>query len=565
MIFDNLVSSTTLPSIICFSLALIIIFYILYSKIYPSKVSMLNGLPSRKFRILLFLFSIIVSNAYFSLYRPLIPIIPEISLYGNIIESIIVGGLLYILLFYILKFIMNNDVIHLNKINKEIKFNPKSGYVFFIILILLLSTVFSSQSAIDLSNQDHSININTSGLENFAFSKNFTKLAYTINTRQGTQLVVKDLQDTSNTKIYSLCMENKTCIKFYNYQISNHSFISYYIIQKIIYYNSSTLFIYALNEINYFNETRFIFNLQTGYITSIKDNYPSSFHQSGATFFYEINASIYLTSYSYNMTNKSAYLILINDLTSNQIIIQLPNDTSTLSNGITISPDFSKLAVSGDNYIYFYTLSKGKNEFTATFIDKEVTNSIYYVDGFRFTSWKENSSTIYYSYYMSINDYTYFSLFNFTNHQGESIGGLNGNNLVNYVNITNSYFITNDLSNGTNQVQIYSYKNNNLKFLENSPNLYFEPFDYKNNFLAISGSNTPYEQFYLVSYDSTNNNLKIDQTLDIGSYQIINLLYTIRGFLEILTLVSAFALLLMLSFDNADDVSKKDYSSEMQE
>lgn len=525
-------------------------------------VSDFKGKPPVLFRILLLAFSLVFSNAFFSLYQPYIPIIPHISLFNNILGSIIIGVLVSIVLYYITKFIMNNEELSWSKINVSIKINHRTGYVLFIAIILILSSIFTAQTIADLSPQDHTMNYFYQG--DFALSPDNSKLAYLTQLNNGSQdIVIKDLQDNSKTNILPICPTKDSCVNLLTADSLSYNLFG------LVFDTSSHLLLYGTSVQNS-SITRFNFDLQTDKLSSIKSNYPNenNFVSILNTKFVQINSSIYYATFSYdtNSTNIGTnpngfvYIKLINDFTNASFTLQVPLKTNSHVLNMAISPDLTKLALSDTGYFYFYSLKRDQNTFNATFLDESFIASppLAYEGVASYVSWSNDYSTLYYASYNDVNQYSGFFSFNFNTSQYKRIAYLQGSYNPVYVNQNDSYFIT--TSSPTYEhytTQIYSFKDSSVTLLQNKQSFYVTSIGSANQFIAVQNMNSNPSKLLLMSYNSKSNTITTNAILDVTSYQISSILNQVMFFLTVTTVIIVFVLILELIVDNSSNISKK--------
>jgi len=551
-ILSEVVSLNLIPSIICYSFAIIFIFLLFKLKIFTlqDENASQQNVPSRPVRIVLLAFLISISSAFFGLYQTYIPIVPKVSIFTTIIENIIVGGILYIIFYYLLKFLMNNDI-SLKVFKFRIRFGFRTKYAFFIFLILLCSSLFSIQTTTALTQQDHFIILgySSSNTPNYVLNNN-SKLVYGIESQNGKQyLVVKDLQDNGKTKLYSVCMENNTCVNL----------VSTF---EIVYYNSTTIFIYNTHGIynKFYYIMRYSLNLPTDKIISAKAIHynQNSLTRISNTLFYKTPSAIYYATFNltYNYYKSGNFLLrndssalgnihLFNDISNKNITIQLANITSVQN--IALTPDLSKLAITTNLNTYFYSLQYNSSVIEAKLLDNEST--WYFVN---FVSWSSNYSNLYYSAFNDLTNTTSLSTFNFSSSQNEKIFSISspGPYDVHFVNLGNSYVVAEPLYN-RGKLEIFSFKGSSSKLVQNLPSgNYFTSYS-DSNFLTMNN-----KEILLTSYDASTNSLTT-KIIDVENPTGLGLLNNFETILVILDIISVMVLLNRIITDNNYDASRR--------
>ena len=485
-------------------------------------------------QILLLLYSVALLLLFFGFYQPYISISPITPIYETIIKSVIVGGILYLILSRIVKVLYFNT--ELNQRNTIFYLKNPLKYSLFILIILCLSTLFSSQSVLVVKNDEFSIN-NSQG----TISPDFSKVAFIAQNNHGQYLYVKDLTK-SYVNIYQLCSwtnnrENGWC---------PNSF-------PLKFYNDNTIFFYSING----TEKMFVlsYNLNQKKFTN---DFQLPFYNQGLNShnFVMINSTLFLLSIIWGFCqNGSCPLQLTNINTQQSLSVTMPipqtNKTSLVvdSEEFMIDSSFNNLAVRFATrwgygprvqYIDFFKINNFKLELLQSF---NASPSYGLFSTFHFLSWDSNNSVLNFSWYNS--SYTKVESFNFENSTYKTVLEVQKGLDITDIDTTNSYLFSGPVT------RIYSFTNSQVNLIQNTS---FHTLFSDISLNKIVASDNSGSKTVLLSYQPKTNNLRRENTIAFYDHSFdsnLKILKIINILIESATMITFFIFLVTIIGTNS--------------
>lgn len=364
------------PTGIFYLIGIYLVIFILKTKLFSLQENYTENtyILNIGFKILLMLFSLLLGGAYFGLITINSFNKPIIQLLINILLSIALGLIVFIILFKTIIFLMN----HRRNIDSK---GIKTKLLIFSFIIMISFNLYTSQLANASQSTTYELSDVTASHTN---SKNsiiaYIESYYLGGSTLHNFLVIKNLNTKNSTK-YDLCEANSLCLNS--------------LIHSVQFYNNSVVILNAATSYGntFSNYNYYYFNFFTKDLGEL--NQLSSFYDP----LLKINSSLfsYQTSTKTSKINSSQYELYINMqdiLTQIYYTIVLDNYTGETSPNFTIAPDFSKLAIVIGPNIYFYKIIN----FKAILVQKLQLNTLLFSPSsvIRFIQW-ENSSILYYS------------------------------------------------------------------------------------------------------------------------------------------------------------------------
>ena len=279
--------------------------------------------PSRKFRVLLLIFSIVSIIYFFGLFHDsFLDFDPSINpLWITLFLSIIAGGIIYFVILKVLLFIIGEGKIR----NPELKLRDpeidKTKLFSFIFLILICMGLFSYETNMIVQQNTYQIENNST-----TTSSDFSKISYLVVKNNKPYLVIRNLQNINNYSIYSLSnLPCRSTSNLYNCDYINPRPDTY----VLKYYDKqNTIFIIPtdLSVTNFF-----AFNLTSKSLTDYYDWVNCNPDVIQSTILYGCLVS----------NNNGSSLMFYENYTTSLANMTLPNSHYSLS--YEFSPDHSKL------------------------------------------------------------------------------------------------------------------------------------------------------------------------------------------------------------------------------
>lgn len=411
-----------IPSILLYLTGISLFLYVLKIHLNNLKVqeSQKKNFFTLKSKILILFFSIVFVSFFNGLYRnPFIDLIPEPSLTEVLLKSVIIGGLLYIIIYFLILY----SIKYLKSFEKTLF---KTRYTALILIIFVCFTIFSNQPTFILNNYEYTVD------SNVIFSPDLSEIAYGVMSSTPTlygqnlthYLIITNLI-SKNSSIYPLGFES--LIEFYN--------------NSIIYQGSFSVGLFNLltkkSSMIYSTYPYDPFYIKSGVIGTL--NLPYSGDPTNTT-------ELFIGDYIHHIYQD---IPLTNFVNRDNKYINLDHPQWD------ISPDESKLVVVTGDYFNFYTLNKTASSLKKSFEVPILPNSI----NFNFIPWSDPS--VFY-FYNSNSTYTQLYSFNYTSLAFQKIVSVNKSIQITNINDKLSFFVTGF------PVEIYSFTNHNLELLQNT-------------------------------------------------------------------------------------------------